>query len=129
MTPRSKVVADPGLAGVVGSARTRGWAGFVVRWDLPHTDCVVIIVGRVMATRNISLRMSEEKIERVDRLAKALGRSRAWIINEATDRYLAYESWFIEQVEQGLAEAEAGKTIPHDEVMAGLRKRIAKAGK
>ena len=81
-----------------------------------------------MAARNISLRMSEEKIEQVDRLAKALGRSRAWIINEATERYLAYESWFIEQVEQGLAEVEAGKTIPHDKVMAGLRERIAKAG-
>ena len=72
--------------------------------------------------------MSEEKIEQVDRLAKALGRSRAWIINEATDSYLASESWFIEQVEEGLAEAEAGETNPQDEVMAGLRERIAKAG-
>ena len=81
-----------------------------------------------MSARNISLRMSEEKIQQVDNLAKALGRSRAWIINEAMVRYLAYESWFIQQVEQGLAEAKAGKTVPHDEVMAGLRKRIAKAG-
>ena len=82
-----------------------------------------------MAARNISLRMSEEKIQQVDSLAKTLGRSRAWVINQAMDRYLAYESWFITQVEQGLAEAEAGKTVPHDEVMAGLRERIAKAGK
>ncbi|HGG59552.1 MAG TPA: ribbon-helix-helix protein, CopG family [Gammaproteobacteria bacterium] len=82
-----------------------------------------------MTARSISLRMSEEKIRQVDSLAKTLGRSRAWIINQATDRYLAYESWFAEQVEQGLTEAEAGKTASHNEVMAGLRERIAKGGK
>ena len=82
-----------------------------------------------MAARNISVRMSEEKIRQVDRLARALGRSRAWVINEAMDRYLAYERWVIEQVEQVLAEAEAGETVPHDEVMAGVRERIAKTGR
>jgi len=80
-----------------------------------------------MTARNISLRMSEEKIKQVDQMAKALGRSRAWVINQATDGYLAYETWFVEQVKQGLKEAEQGETLPHDQVMAGLREKIAKA--
>lgn len=75
-------------------------------------------------SRNISLRMDEEKIERIDRLASELGRSRGWVLNQAAERYLEYEEWFAEQVREGITEAKAGDTLPHDEVMAGLRRRI-----
>jgi len=36
--------------------------------------------------------MDDEKIERLDQLTDARGRSRAWVMNEATDRYLDYEA-------------------------------------
>ena len=77
-----------------------------------------------MSTRNISLRMEDEKIERIDRLAAELGRSRAWILNQAANRYLDYEEWFVRQVQAGIAEERAGDTVPHDEVMTDLRRRI-----
>ncbi|HSH42505.1 MAG TPA: ribbon-helix-helix domain-containing protein [Arenicellales bacterium] len=80
-----------------------------------------------MSARNISLRMRDDKIERIDRLAAELGRSRAWVLNQAADRYLEYEEWFAHQVRVGIAEDRAGDTVPHDEVMAGLRRRIGDA--
>ncbi len=80
-----------------------------------------------MSGRNISLRMEDEKIERIDRLAAELGRSRAWVLNQAADRYLEYEEWFARQVQAGIAEEHAGDTLPHDEVMEGLRRRIGDA--
>ncbi len=80
-----------------------------------------------MNARNISLRMDEEKIERIDRLAAELGRSRAWVLNQAADRYLEYEEWFVRQVQEGIAEARSGDTVPHEQVMAGLRRKIDKA--
>lgn len=80
-----------------------------------------------MNTRNISLRMEDDKIERIDRLATELGRSRAWVLNQAADRYLAYEEWFAHQVQAGIAEERAGDTVPHDEVMEGVRRRINNA--
>ena len=82
-----------------------------------------------MSARNISLRMDDEKIDRIDRLASELGRSRAWVLNQAADRYLEYEEWFVHQVREGIAEAERGETTSHDKVMAGLRDQIGRARK
>lgn len=77
-----------------------------------------------MTSRNISLRLDDEKIERIDRLAAELGRSRAWVLNQAADRYLEYEEWFARQVHAGIAEARTGETESHEEVMASLRRRL-----
>lgn len=79
-----------------------------------------------MVARNISLRMDDEKIEQIDRLAGELGRSRAWVLNQAADRYLDYEEWFVQQVQGGITEAERGDTVPHDELMAELRRKVNK---
>ncbi len=77
-----------------------------------------------MNSRNISLRMDDEKIGRIDRLAAELGRSRAWVLNQAADRYLDYEEWFEQQVHAGIAEAESGDTVPHDQLISELRRKI-----
>jgi predicted transcriptional regulator len=80
-----------------------------------------------VSARNISLRMDDEKIDRIDRLASELGRSRAWVLNQATDRFLEYEEWFVQQVRDGIADADAGNTIPHNQVMAEMRRKIGEA--
>jgi len=70
--------------------------------------------------------MDDEKIDRIDRLAAELGRSRAWVLNQAADRYLEYEEWFVRQVRGGIADAGSGNTIPHDQIMAELRRKIGR---
>lgn len=80
-----------------------------------------------MAARNISLRMDDEKIDRIDRLAADLGRSRAWVLNQAAEKYLDYEEWFVAQVHAGIADAEAGKVFDNEDVMAELREKLSKA--
>ena len=77
-----------------------------------------------MAVKNASIRMEAEKLERVDNIAKAVNRSRAWVINQAVDRYLEYEEWFVQQVQQGLDEADQGKFATDREV----KKRFSKWG-
>ena len=80
-----------------------------------------------MTARNISLRMEEENIDRVDRLASAMGRSRAWVLNQATKRYLEYEEWFVQQVEEGVEEIKCGNTVSNEQVLAEIRQKIEKA--
>jgi predicted transcriptional regulator len=41
----------------------------------------------------------------------------------------AYDKWFREEVEAGLAEADRGELIPHDQVVANLRARAAERRK
>lgn len=79
-----------------------------------------------MAAKTTTIRIDDTVLGRVDSLAKSMSRSRNWVIQQAVDRYLDYEEWFVHQVEQGLEEVKRGKTLSHDEVMAEIRKKVAK---
>lgn len=69
-----------------------------------------------------TVRINEEVIGRVDDLAKSLSRSRSWVINQAIDRFLEYEEWFIQEVKSGLNEVEQGDIASDDSVAASFRK-------
>ena len=79
-----------------------------------------------MVTHTASIRLDQEKLERLDRLAAALSRSRSWVINQSIDRYLDYEEWFSEAVGEGVAAADRGDLVSHDEAMTAARDHIAK---
>ncbi len=69
-----------------------------------------------------TVRIKEETIERMDGLAKTLGRSRSWVMNEAIHRFLDYEEWFAQEVKNGLEEVEQGDIATPDEVTAKFQK-------
>ena len=71
-----------------------------------------------MAGKVASVRMEEKKLERIDELAKATNRSRGWLINQAVDRYLEYEEWYLKAIEAGMEDVKEGRTISHE----GLKK-------
>lgn len=75
-----------------------------------------------MSARNISLRMPEEQIERIDKLAAALGRSRGWILNQAAKQFIEHEEWFVNEVEHGLREVKEGKIVSAKKVKARFKK-------
>ncbi len=75
-----------------------------------------------------TIRIDDKVLGRVDGLAKALSRSRSWVINQAIDRYLDYEEWFIKEVNNGLAEVERGEIATDKDVLAKFRKWGADAG-
>ena len=76
----------------------------------------------------VSLRTEEEIIQTIDQIAESLDRNRNWIINEAIKNYLELHHWQVEQVRKGIADAEAGRTLSHEEVKDRIMKR-AKAHK
>jgi len=79
------------------------------------------------AEKTTTIRMDGRTLRRVDGLARAMSRSRAWVINQAIGRFLDYEEWFAGEVKRGLKEAEAGKLVGHEAVVkAWERKRAAK---
>jgi RHH-type transcriptional regulator, rel operon repressor / antitoxin RelB len=77
--------------------------------------------------KTTTVRMDGRTLKRVDGLARAMSRSRAWVINQAVERYLDYEEWFVGEVKQALIEARAGDLVEHEAVLkAWERKRAAK---
>ena len=79
-----------------------------------------------MTARTTSIRVERDTLERLDRLARSMDRSRSWIVNRAIEQYLEYEDWFVAEVEKGIAAADRGELIPHAEVVAEARRRISK---
>ena len=71
-------------------------------------------------TQAISFRISAEKVDALERLAKATDRPRSWHIEQALDSYLDVQAWQTAQIEKSMAEMDAGKGIPHDEIKKEL---------
>ncbi|HEU6435982.1 MAG TPA: ribbon-helix-helix protein, CopG family [Nitratidesulfovibrio sp.] len=60
-----------------------------------------------------SIRLDEATLASIDGMAQALGRSRAWIIQDALAKYLTHETWFHEEVRKGQADLAAGRAVTH----------------
>ena len=75
--------------------------------------------------KTTTVRMESRTLKRVDSLASALSRSRAWVINQAVERYLDYEEWFVGEVKHALKQVEAGEVLTHSEVVKRLERKHA----
>jgi predicted transcriptional regulator len=73
----------------------------------------------------IETRVPPELDEALDRLASARGLSKAALVREALAEFVLSEEAFHAAVEEGLADARAGRLVDHDEVMREMRELIA----
>jgi predicted transcriptional regulator len=78
-------------------------------------------------TANFSIRLPQETKDKIDTLARAMGRPRNYLIAEAIERYIQEESWQIAEIQAGIAEDDAGLGIPHEEVMQDAYEVIRQA--
>ena len=79
-----------------------------------------------MGKQTISLRVDSQKVTALDSLAEAFDRDRSYLINDAIDAYLDVQQWQLEQIKEGLRQADAGRLIDHGKVKnlaAGWRKQ------
>ncbi len=72
-------------------------------------------------TLSVSFRIRSEKVDELERLAKATDRPRSWHIEQALDSYLDVQAWQIAQIGKSMAEMDDGKGIPHEEIKKELR--------
>jgi predicted transcriptional regulator len=79
--------------------------------------CANVVSLNRSAERTTTIRMNGSTLKRVDGVARAMSRSRAWVINQAIERYIDYEEWFIAEVKEALKEVRAGEVVEHEAVM------------
>ncbi len=75
-----------------------------------------------METTTLTLRVSAEMKEQLDKLADATHRSKSYLAGEAIRQYLDLEVWQIGEIQQALKEADANAFASHEEVDAIVRK-------
>ncbi len=66
--------------------------------------------------RATTIRMEDAVLDRVDSMAKSVNRSRTWVINQAVERFLSYEEWFVQEVQAGVNEVANGEIAPQKKV-------------
>ena len=75
----------------------------------------------------ISTRLPTELIEKLDKVAAAMDRSRSWVILDAIRAYLANEGQEVLDIQAGIEEADRGETVPLEQVLAELEEKIGRA--
>jgi predicted transcriptional regulator len=77
-----------------------------------------------MMSETLTIRLSAEVKAKLGQLAADTQRSRSFLAAEAVGAYVERELAIIEGIRTGLADVQAGRTVPHDEAMAELHAAI-----
>jgi predicted transcriptional regulator len=72
----------------------------------------------------ISTRTDESTIVALDEIAANMDMTRSDVMNEAMRHYIDYITWFKTEVQRGIADADAGRMVSHEEAMARFQKII-----
>ena len=73
----------------------------------------------------MEIELSPELQAKLDRIASEQGRDSKSLVHEAVERLVSYDDWFVRQVEIGLAQAERGELLEHDDVVKRMEGLIA----
>ncbi len=71
-----------------------------------------------MGLKATSVRLDDETLERVGKMAEAMDRPRAWLMAYAIKQFVEREDWFIHEVEKGIQAADQGMLQDHADVKA-----------
>lgn len=75
----------------------------------------------------MTIRLTADLKEKLGRLAENTRRPQSYLATEALEAYVNHELQIIEAIKRGLADMEAGRVTPHEEVMARADQIIAEA--
>ena len=76
-----------------------------------------------MAT--ITLRISDDTNAALDALAAATERSKSYLALRAIDQYIELNTWQLDAIRSGIADADAGRMIEHEEVKQRWQAKLA----
>jgi RHH-type rel operon transcriptional repressor/antitoxin RelB len=71
---------------------------------------------------NVTIRVDSGLKKSLDKLAKATGRSRAFLAQDALRQYLEEQAWQVAEIKQAIKEADAGEFASDAQVNAARAK-------
>lgn len=77
-----------------------------------------------MATEAFTIRAETDVVHKLDDLAGSLDRSRNYLVNQAIKEYLETHAWQVKKITQGIAAADHGELVDHDDVMREMEDLI-----
>jgi predicted transcriptional regulator len=76
-------------------------------------------------TGGMDVNLTPELQAKPDKVAAQQGRDVQSLVQEAVQRLVDYDQWFVREVEKGLAQIKRGEVLEHEEVGARLEKLLS----
>jgi RHH-type transcriptional regulator, rel operon repressor / antitoxin RelB len=76
----------------------------------------------------LTLRLDTKLKKQLDRLSRAMSRSRSFVAAEAIREYVALNDWQIEEIKKAVAEADRGEFASDKDVERTLKKWTPRGG-
>ena len=80
-------------------------------------------------SETVTVRISPETKSRLEALAGHTRRTKSFLAGEAIADYVERKLAIVEGIKRGLADIEAGRTVPHDVAIVRLHAAIERAAK
>jgi RHH-type transcriptional regulator, rel operon repressor / antitoxin RelB len=82
-------------------------------------------------TTTLTVRVTPQVKRRLESVALRIRRSKSFLAAEAIEEFLAVQEWQIAAVKEGIAAADRGNLVPHQDVRAwaaslGSRRKLAR---
>jgi predicted transcriptional regulator len=71
-----------------------------------------------METQTVTFRLKSDTVAALDALADSMDRDRTYLLTEAVQAYLETQRWHLQEIQAGIADADAGRVIDHSKVKA-----------
>lgn len=71
----------------------------------------------------MEVRLKPDLQEKLSRLASQQGRDSEALVVEAVERMVNYDEWFMQEVEKGIAAADRGEFVEHEDVRKLIDRR------
>ena len=71
-----------------------------------------------MPKSSLSIELAPELNDRLAAVATRLDRPKSWVVEQAVREFLDVQSWHLAAIAEGIRDADAGRVMPHDEVVA-----------
>jgi predicted transcriptional regulator len=71
-------------------------------------------------TTTLSVRLPRSLKRKLERLAASTSRSPSWLAADAIATYVDLHAWQVGAIEEGVADADAGRLVDHEDVAAWL---------
>lgn len=78
-----------------------------------------------MTSGTITLRLDNQLKSRLEKLSDATHRSKSFLAVEAITEYIKAQEWQIKEINNGLAEADAGQMVEHETIVKRWKKERA----
>ena len=82
---------------------------------------------KASTSATLTLRLPADTKRKLDKLARATGRTKSLLTHLAIDAYVAIEAWQVEAIHEGVRAADAGKFVEHDALKLKWEKKRARA--